>query len=85
MRYLTVKQVRELPPLSRSAVYALIADGHIPAIRVPTRQGAKGRLLVEKEGLLRYLDACRVAVEARNRPKSAKEILAQIRGEQRYD
>ena len=71
MRYLTVKQVKELLPLSKSKIYELAKSGTLPGLREP-------RILIEEAGLLEYIEAQRAAAEAKQRPRTTEEILAEL-------
>jgi excisionase family DNA binding protein len=75
---LTIKQARRILPVSQSRMYELVAAGEVPAIRVPSAGGGRGRWLVVRSGLDRYIRA-----RLRDRPtrplvETPDSILARI-------
>lgn len=56
---ITVKQAAKMLTVSPSLVYALVADGTLPAVRMGT---GRGTIRLEDEDVRRYLEANRVQV-----------------------
>jgi len=77
---LTVPQVQRLLPVGRSTVYALVATGLIPGIRVPTAGGGRGRLLIHRDDLSEFVARARqAATRAPTRP-DVDALLRKVRG-----
>lgn len=53
---ITVKQAAKMLTVSPSLVYALVADGTLPAVRMGT---GRGTIRLEDEDVRRYLEATR--------------------------
>ena len=78
---LTVQQALCILPVGRSTLYQLVEEGQLPAIRVRTLGSRRGRVLIERAGLEKYVEGLR-----RGRPASCPvlrldvdEILSQVR------
>ena len=54
---ITVKRAAELLTVSPSLVYALVAAGRLPAVRMGT---GRGTIRLEEDDVRRYLEATRV-------------------------
>ncbi len=76
---LTIPAALRLLPVSRSMLYALIAEGQIPAVRVRSAGSRRPRLLVHRDDLAAYVARARqAATRAPTRP-DADALLAKVR------
>ncbi len=59
--FLTVAQVLRIVPLSKTTVYALVASGQLPSIRVSVAGSRRGRVLIARADLEAFLAGARQA------------------------
>ena len=57
---LTIRQALEIMPVSKSLLYELVAQGRIPAVRVRTLGSRRGRILIARQGLEKFVKQSRV-------------------------
>jgi excisionase family DNA binding protein len=76
---LSVRQVLQRLPVGRSTLYKLVAEGQIPAHRVRTAGGGRGRLLVHRDDLANYV--ARTRQRATRAPTNADvdDLLRKVR------
>ncbi len=55
----TIREALELVPVSRSLLYALVAQGQIPSIRVGRAGSRRRRILIAKADLLVFIEKSR--------------------------
>ena len=56
----TVREALEVVPVSRSLLYELVAQGRIPAVRVRTVGSRRGRILIARRDLEKFIKQSRV-------------------------
>lgn len=73
--FLTPAQIAKKYPVSRSTVYGACTDGLLPHYRVPSRKGARGKVLIKEDDFLAWLESNRhEAGEVRDRPLLLKHL-----------
>ena len=75
---LTVPETRAILRMSRSAIYQMIHDEIIDAVRIPTKRGALGPYRVKRDSLERLIDGSGPETAP---TEDAKSILENIRRE----
>ena len=79
---LTVPQALKILPVGRSTLYQLIDEGRLPAFRVTTARGGRGRVLVHRRDLEAFLEGARYTAPGaptRRVSVNADDLLAKIR------
>ena len=56
----TIREALELVPVSRSLLYALVAAGAIPSVRVGGAGSRRGRILIRRADLDAFISQSRV-------------------------
>jgi excisionase family DNA binding protein len=77
---LTVAQARRFLPVAPSTIYRLVETGRLPAHRIKTTEGGRGRLLIHRADLVAFVAKTR---ETRPREPTAVDVdglLEKVRG-----
>ncbi len=57
---LSIPQVQKIVPLGRTTLYELVESGRLPAYRVTTASGGRGRVLVHRRDLEAFVPESRL-------------------------
>ncbi len=77
---LSVAQALALVPLGRSKLYALLDEGEIEHVRVPSTGGRRGRVFIPRTALEAFVERHRVGARGRRvAPVDVNVILAKVR------
>ncbi len=78
---LTVAEALRILPIGKSKLYALLADGEIEHVRVPSTGGRRARLFIPRAALEAFVERHRVGARGRRvAPVDADDILRRVRG-----
>jgi len=76
---LTIAQVQQLLPLGRTSIYALCESGELVHYRVGAAGRRRGRILIHRADLSKYLEQTRQARPVTSQPVDVDQILADLR------